>query len=68
MPEAGDIMLYDRVFEDREHDHMGIVIGRREDRILAAEGNLCNRSGLIERPLDGHIRGFIRLPDGYRYK
>ena len=25
VPEAGDIVLYDRVFENREHDHMGIV-------------------------------------------
>lgn len=66
-PEAGDIVLYDRVFENREHDHIGIVLETRGDRILAAEGNLDNRSGIIERPMDGHIRAFIRFPDGYQY-
>ncbi len=68
VPEAGDIVLYDRVFENREHDHMGIVIENRGDTILAAEGNIDNRSGIIERPADGHIRAYIRLPDGFRYE
>ena len=67
-PEAGDIVLYDRVFENREHDHIGIVIENRGDRILTAEGNIANRSGIIERPKDGHIRGYIRIPDGYQYR
>jgi len=67
VPEPGDIVLYDRVFEDSEHDHIGIVIEKREGTILAAEGNLDNRSGIIERPLDHHIRAFIRLPDGFHY-
>ena len=39
VPKAGDIVLYDRVFENKEHDHMGIVLDKREDTILAAEGN-----------------------------
>ena len=67
-PEAGDIVLYDRVFENREHDHIGIVLENRENTILAAEGNIANRSGIIERSKDAHIRGYIRIPDGYRYK
>ena len=67
VPEAGDIVLYDRVFEDREHDHIGIILEKREDTILAAEGNIDNRSGIIERPVDGHIRAYIRIPDGFRY-
>ncbi|MBO4290163.1 MAG: CHAP domain-containing protein [Lachnospiraceae bacterium] len=67
VPEAGDIVLYDRVFENKEHDHMGIVLEKREHTILAAEGNVNNRSGIVERPIDEHIRAFIRIPDGYRY-
>ena len=66
-PEAGDIVLYDRVFENKEHDHMGIVLEKRERTILAAEGNVNNTSGIIERSIDEHIRAFIRIPDGYRY-
>ena len=68
VPEAGDIVLYDRVFENREHDHIGIVIEKRENTILTAEGNIDNRSGMIERPLDEHIRAYIRIPDGFHYK
>ena len=68
VPEAGDIVLYDRVFENREHDHIGIVIENRKNAILAAEGNIDNRSGLIERPVDEHIRAYIRIPDGFQYR
>ena len=68
IPEAGDIVIYDRVFENREHDHIGIVLEKRQHTILAAEGNVGNISGIVERPVDGHIRAYIRIPDGYRYK
>ena len=67
VPEAGDIVLFDRVFENCEHDHIGIVIEVRRDSILTAEGNVGNISAIIKRPQDEHIRAFIRLPDGYRY-
>ncbi len=67
VPEAGDIVLYDRVFDGGEHDHIGIVLQRRAHTLLAAEGNVRNRSVVIERPMDEHIRAYIRLPDGYRY-
>lgn len=66
-PGPGDIVLYDRVFENREHDHIGIIIEKHGNTIIAAEGNINNRSGIIERPVDEHIRAFIRVPDGYRY-
>ena len=65
--EADDIVIYDRVFENREHDHMGIVLQSAGNTIIAAEGNLNNISGIIQRPKDKHIRGYIRIPDGYRY-
>ena len=68
VPEAGDIVIYDRVFENREHDHMGIVLENRGNRIVAAEGNVNNTSGIVERPADEHIRAYIRIPNGYRYK
>ena len=64
---SGDIVLYNRVFENREHDHIGVVIETRENTILTAEGNIDNRSGIIERPIDGHIRAYIRIPDGFEY-
>ena len=47
---------------------MGIVLRSTGNTIIAAEGNLNNTSGIIERPKDAHIRGYIRIPDGYRYE
>jgi RimJ/RimL family protein N-acetyltransferase len=67
VPESGVIVLYDRVFENKEHDHIGIVIENQGDTIIAAEGNIDNRSGIVGRPIDGHIRAYIRIPDGYKY-
>lgn len=68
VPQTGDIVIYDRVFENREHDHIGIVLRSTGNTLITAEGNLNNRSGIIGRPMDEHIRGFIRIPDGYRYQ
>ncbi len=68
VPLAGDIVIYDRVFENKEHDHMGIVLEKRDHMLLAAEGNVGNRSGLVERSIDEHIRAYIRIPDGYKYR
>ena len=67
-PDAGDIVIYDRVFENKAHDHMGIVLEKREHALLAAEGNVGNTSGIIERLIDEHIRAYIRIPDGYQYR
>lgn len=68
VPEAGDIVIYNRVFENKEHDHMGIILEKRERSFLAAEGNINNVSGIIQRSIDEHIRAYIRIPDGYQYK
>lgn len=67
-PKPGDIVLFDRVFCGKEHDHIGIVLKASETQIVTAEGNVENRSGIVTRYRDEHIRAFIRLPDGYRYK
>ena len=67
-PKAGDIVIYDRVFCDHPHDHMGVILQKTEKTLIAAEGNIHNRSGIIHRPIDGHIRAYIRIPDGYRYE
>ena len=69
VPVPGDIVLYDHVFIGREHDHIGIVLSADENRITAAEGNAgkTNRSGIVTRSRDEHIRAYISLPDGFRY-
>lgn len=67
VPEPGDIVLYDRVFENRENDHIGIIIGVDDNSIISAEGNINNISGIIERQRDAHIRSFIRMPEKFSY-
>lgn len=66
-PLRGDIVLYDGVFEGKEHDHMGIVLAAAADTLTVAEGNVNNVSLILERPRDEHLRALIRIPDGLRY-
>ncbi len=69
VPKPGDIVIYDRVFINQEHDHIGIILEVKDNAIIVAEGNTFNDniSRVIERPIDDHIRSYIRIPDGYRY-
>lgn len=70
VPEAGDIVIYDRVFINQEHDHIGIILEVHTDTITVAERTTFNDniSRVIERQIDEHIRAYIRIPNGYRYK
>lgn len=67
--EAGDIVIYDKLFLGKEHDHTGIVVGHEGNFLTVAEGNVpgTNTSGIVRRSIDEHIRCFIRIPDGYCY-
>lgn len=69
VPKPGDIVIYDRVFINQEHDHIGIILEVKDNAIIVAEGNTFNDniSRVMERPIDDHIRSYIRIPDGYRY-
>ena len=59
--------MYKKSISTFRDDHIGIVVEKREKSILVAEGNVGNRSVIIERPIDEHIRAYIRIPDGYKY-
>jgi len=60
-PEPGDIILFDRLIEDKDLDHMGVVIAVASNKVTTAEGNFHNRSGVFERSLAEHINGYVRL-------
>lgn len=66
-PQPGDIVLFDRVFCDAAHDHIGVVLEVQSDRLSTAEGNFGNVSAIVERPRDEHIRAFIRIPEVFIY-
>lgn len=67
VPEAGDIVLFNCVFENKPHDHIGIVLNATPYELITAEGNVENVSVVIHRKRDNHIRAYIRLPDGFIY-
>lgn len=66
-PAAGDIVLFDRVFNNTDHDHIGIVLENYDDHIVTAEGNVENVSRILERKKSRHIRAYIRIPDNFLY-
>ena len=66
-PQSGDIVIFDNVFCDSPHDHMGIVIEVKADILVVAEGNFNNVSCVVERKRDTHIRCYIRMPSDFRY-
>lgn len=66
-PEAGDIVLFDRVFTNTVHDHIGIVLENYDDYIITAEGNVENVFRILERKKNSHIRAYIRIPDNFLY-
>lgn len=59
--QAGDIVLFDNVFENKEHDHIGVIIEVFDDYIITAEGNFNNVSAIVKRSLNEHIRGYVRM-------
>lgn len=67
VPQPGDIVLFDRVFHNSEHDHIGVVLEVKDGSIVTAEGNFNNVSCIVERKMDEHIRGLIRIPENYVY-
>lgn len=66
-PEIGDVVLFDKVFNNSEHDHIGIIIENKPNSIVVAEGNINNISGIIERKKNSHIRAYIQIPDNFSY-
>jgi hypothetical protein len=62
--EAGDIVLFDHLLEDRDLDHIGIIVATAADMMTTAEGNVHNRAGIFDRPPGPNIHGYIRL-NGY---
>ena len=67
-PSVGDIVLYDNVFLNQEHDHIGIIVEVHHEYFKVAEGNIGNISAVVRRPRYANIRGFIRIPDNMHVK
>ena len=64
-PKRGDLVIYNNVTSG-PHDHMGVLLSARNGELVVAEGNLNNVSSIVQRPVDSHVRGYIRIPEAYR--
>lgn len=60
-PEPGDIILFNRLMEDKDLDHVGIVVGVSPEALTTAEGNFHNRSRIFQRRRDRSVHGYVRL-------
>ena len=60
-PKIGDIVLFDYIFKNEEHDHIAILLDFNECMIETAEGNFNNVSAIVKRPYD-NVRGYVRIP------
>jgi hypothetical protein len=67
-PERSDIVVFDRLFDPGPHDHIGVVLAVDKRVIQVAEGNVNNLSAVVERERNSHVRGYIRIPQDYRYE
>jgi len=78
IPKRGDIVLYRNSIppeNKREEwlnipiDHIGIVLSGDSEGFTAAEGNVNNQniSGILTRPLNQNIEGYIRIENGFAY-
>jgi hypothetical protein len=61
-PEAGDIALFNRVYDANPLDHIGVVLDTGAEGIVSAEGNHSNRTGIFRNSFSV-IEGYVRLPD-----
>lgn len=61
VPRAGDIVLYDGVYENKPHDHIGIVIENHLLDLKVAEGNVGNISSVVMRKKNKQIRAYLRF-------
>ena len=64
-PQAGDIVIYDDLFDPGPQDHIGIVLQADSQNLKVAEGNVNNLSNVLNRKINSHVRGYIRIPEHY---
>ncbi|WP_127539533.1 CHAP domain-containing protein [Paenibacillus illinoisensis] len=66
VPEQGDLIIFDNIVGNGPNDHIGVVLRPEQDKVITAEGNFNNKSGIFNRRPD-QINGYIRIDDKYEY-
>ncbi|OAB28386.1 hypothetical protein PMSD_22975 [Paenibacillus macquariensis subsp. defensor] len=64
VPGQGDLIIFDNILGNGPNDHIGVVLRTEQNKIITAEGNFHNKSGIFERTQD-QINGYIRIDEMY---
>ncbi|WMT39604.1 CHAP domain-containing protein [Paenibacillus sp. D2_2] len=64
IPDQGDLVIFDNILGNGPNDHIGVVLRIEQDKIITAEGNFYNKSGVFQRERE-RINGYIRIDDTY---
>ncbi|MEC0091984.1 CHAP domain-containing protein [Paenibacillus macquariensis] len=64
VPGQGDLIIFDNILGNGPNDHIGVVLRTEQNKIITAEGNFYNKSGIFERTQD-QINGYIRIDEMY---
>lgn len=67
VPEQGDLIIFDNILDEGPQDHIGVVAGVERNKVITAEGNFHNRSGIFHRERFENVNGYIRIEDTYQY-
>lgn len=65
VPNQGDLIVFDNILGNGSNDHIGVVLGTEQDKIITAEGNYYNKSGIFQRTQD-QVSGYIRIDESYK--
>ncbi len=60
IPQIGDIVLFQKVYDGKSPDHIGILTNFTDEWIETAEGNFNNVSAIVKRTKET-VYGYIRL-------
>ncbi|MGG3510111.1 CHAP domain-containing protein [Paenibacillus sp. FSL W8-0187] len=64
LPDQGDLIIFDNILGNGLNDHIGVVVKIEQGKIITAEGNYYNKSGIFQRTIE-QINGYIRIDDTY---
>lgn len=66
-PDQGDLIIFDNLVGNGLNDHIGVVLAIDQDKIITAEGNYNNLSGIFQRARE-QVNGYIRIDDTYQVR
>lgn len=60
-PKEGDVVIFDDVMNGFLYERMGIVLEKSQSELFLAEGTYYNGMTIVKRPINNHIRAYVRF-------